>query len=85
MSVSRRRFLTWMGGASLGTAIGRKAYAGTQKEFKGYPDSITEAKAWRVEKQVTGSAAQAPVQTTSTQVPVESSFNEVPGSDDLPF
>lgn len=29
-----------MGGASLGTAIGRKAYAGTQKEFKGYPDSM---------------------------------------------
>lgn len=46
---------------------------------------FTEAKAWRVEKQVTGSAAQAPVHTTSPQVPVESSFNEVPGSDDLPF
>jgi formate dehydrogenase iron-sulfur subunit len=40
MSVSRRRFLTWMGGASLGTAVGRKAYAGTNKEFKGYPDSM---------------------------------------------
>ena len=40
MSVSRRRFLTWMGGASLGTAVGRKAYAGTHKEFKGYPDSM---------------------------------------------
>ncbi len=46
---------------------------------------FTEAKAWRVEKQVTVSAAQAPVQTSPPQVPVESSFNEVPGSDDLPF
>ncbi len=46
---------------------------------------FTEAKAWRVEKQVTGSAAQVPVQTSPPQVPVESSFNEVPGSDDLPF
>ncbi|AQU99995.1 MULTISPECIES: sulfate respiration complex iron-sulfur protein HmcB [Desulfococcus] len=40
MSVSRRRFLTWMGGASFATAVGRKAHAGTNKEFKGYPDSM---------------------------------------------
>jgi len=40
MSVSRRRFLTWMGGASLATAVGQKAYAGTTKEFEGYPDSL---------------------------------------------
>lgn len=46
---------------------------------------FTEAKAWRVEKQGAGSTAATPIQTSTTQVPIESSFNEVPGADDLPF
>jgi len=46
---------------------------------------FTEAKAWRVEKQGAGSTAAAPIQTNSPQVPIESSFNEAPGADDLPF
>lgn len=39
MSVSRRRFLAWMGGASVGATVGRRAYAGSQKNFEGYPES----------------------------------------------
>lgn len=40
MSVSRRKFLAWMGGASLSTALGKRAYAGSTKHFEGYPDSM---------------------------------------------
>lgn len=39
MSVSRRKFLAWMGGASLGATVGRRSFAGSQKEFEGYPES----------------------------------------------
>lgn len=46
---------------------------------------FTEAKAWRVEKQTAGSTTSAPIQTSSPQVPVEPSFNEPAGADDLPF
>jgi len=40
MSVSRRKFLAWMGGAGLSTAVGKKAFAGSNKHFEGYPDSF---------------------------------------------
>lgn len=41
MSVSRRKFLAWMGGAGLSTAaVGKKAFAGAQKPFEGYPESM---------------------------------------------
>ena len=40
MSVSRRKFLAWMGGAGLSTTIGSKAFAATQKHFEGYPESM---------------------------------------------
>lgn len=40
MSVSRRKFLAWMGGAGLSTVVGTKAHAGSNKLFKGYPDSM---------------------------------------------
>ncbi|MEE4357801.1 MAG: 4Fe-4S dicluster domain-containing protein [Desulfococcaceae bacterium] len=40
MSVSRRKFLAWMGGAGLSTAVGRKAFAASNKHFEGYPDSF---------------------------------------------
>ncbi len=40
MSISRRKFLAWMGGAGLGTAVGKKAGAATTKHFKGYPGSM---------------------------------------------
>lgn len=39
MSVSRRKFLGWMGAAGLSTAFGRPAYA-AKKHFKGHPDSF---------------------------------------------
>ena len=39
MSVSRRRFLAWMGGAGVGATVGKRAYAGSQKNFEGYPES----------------------------------------------
>ena len=40
MSVSRRKFLAWMGGASVSAAVGGKAYAATTKSFDGYPGSM---------------------------------------------
>ena len=39
MSISRRKFLGWMGAAGLSTASGRPAYA-AKRHFKGYPDSF---------------------------------------------
>lgn len=41
MSVSRRKFLAWMGGASLSaTALGSRANAASGKHLKGYPGSF---------------------------------------------
>ncbi len=40
MSISRRKFLGWMGAAGLAGAAGTKARAASNKTFKGYPDSI---------------------------------------------
>lgn len=39
MSISRRKFLGWIGAAGLGTALGGTARSATTKHFKGYPDS----------------------------------------------
>ncbi len=39
MSISRRKFLGWMGAAGLSTALGSKAKAASTKHFEGYPDS----------------------------------------------
>jgi len=39
MSISRRKFLGWMGAAGLGTAFGTSAHAAANKHFKGYPES----------------------------------------------
>lgn len=39
MSISRRKFLGWIGAAGLSTALGGTARAATTKHFKGYPDS----------------------------------------------
>ncbi len=40
MSISRRKFLGWMGAAGLASAVGSTAKAASNKEFKGYPDSM---------------------------------------------
>ncbi len=40
MSISRRKFLGWMGAAGLASAVGTTARAASNKEFKGYPDSM---------------------------------------------
>jgi len=40
MSISRRKFLGWVGAAGLSTTIGKSAVAATNKHFKGYPDSF---------------------------------------------
>ena len=40
MSISRRKFLGWMGAAGLSTAFGSSAHAAANKHFKGYPDSL---------------------------------------------
>ena len=40
MSISRRKFLGWVGAAGLSTTIGKSAAAATNKHFKGYPDSF---------------------------------------------
>jgi len=39
MSISRRKFLGWLGAAGMGTAMGKTARAATNKDFSGYPDS----------------------------------------------
>jgi Fe-S-cluster-containing dehydrogenase component len=40
MSISRRKFLGWVGAAGLSTAFGKSASAATQKHFTGYPNSF---------------------------------------------
>ncbi len=39
MSISRRKFLGWMGAAGAATMVGKTATASTNKEFPGYPGS----------------------------------------------
>ena len=39
MSISRRKFLGWLGAAGFGTALGTSARAASNKHFGGYPDS----------------------------------------------
>lgn len=39
MSISRRKFLGWLGAAGMGTAMGKTASAASNKDFSGYPDS----------------------------------------------
>ncbi|MGB5986515.1 MAG: 4Fe-4S dicluster domain-containing protein [Desulfobacterales bacterium] len=40
MSISRRKFLGWVGAAGAGVAAGRPARAATTHEFEGYPDAM---------------------------------------------
>jgi Fe-S-cluster-containing dehydrogenase component len=40
MSISRRKFLGWMGAAGLSTAFGGSVHAASNKRFEGYPDSL---------------------------------------------
>ncbi|UCD82615.1 MAG: 4Fe-4S dicluster domain-containing protein [Desulfobacterales bacterium] len=39
MSISRRKFLGWLGAAGLGTALGKTAGAASNKHFTGFPQS----------------------------------------------
>jgi len=39
MSISRRKFLGWLGAAGFGTALGNTAHAASNKHFDGYPNS----------------------------------------------
>ena len=39
MSISRRKFLGWLGAAGVGTALGNTARAASNKQFDGYPNS----------------------------------------------
>ena len=39
MTLSRRKFLGWIGAAGMGTLVGKKAQAAANKQFKGYPQS----------------------------------------------
>lgn len=40
MSISRRKFLGWVGAAGLSTVLSRPASAATTKHFEGYPNSL---------------------------------------------
>ena len=40
MSISRRKFLGWLGAAGLGATLGTPANAASNKEFEGYVDSV---------------------------------------------
>ena len=39
MSITRRKFLGWLGVAGVGTAVGKSARAATGGQFKGYPNA----------------------------------------------
>ncbi len=41
MSISRRRFLAWIGAAGISTTLGSRASASSTKEFKGYQGSLS--------------------------------------------
>ena len=40
MTISRRKFLGWLGAAGMSTAFGKSAAAATREHFTGYPDSF---------------------------------------------
>jgi Fe-S-cluster-containing dehydrogenase component len=40
MSITRRRFLGWLGAATAGTTLGKTASAASNKHFGGYPNSM---------------------------------------------
>jgi len=40
MSISRRKFLGWLGAAAAGTTLGNTAKAASNKHFSGYPNSM---------------------------------------------
>jgi Fe-S-cluster-containing dehydrogenase component len=40
MSISRRKFLGWIGAAGVGSTLGKSAFAGGGKHFEGHPDSF---------------------------------------------
>jgi Fe-S-cluster-containing dehydrogenase component len=40
MSVSRRKFLKWIGAAGLGSTVGKSVFAAGSKHFEGYPNSL---------------------------------------------
>lgn len=40
MSISRRKFLGWVGAAGMSTVFGKSAAAATKEHFTGYPDSF---------------------------------------------
>jgi Fe-S-cluster-containing dehydrogenase component len=40
MSISRRKFLGWLGAATAGTTLGKTANAASNKHFSGYPNSM---------------------------------------------
>ncbi|MDA8139546.1 MAG: 4Fe-4S dicluster domain-containing protein [Desulfobacteraceae bacterium] len=40
MSISRRKFLGWVGAAGVGTVVARSAHASGNKHFEGYPGSF---------------------------------------------
>jgi formate dehydrogenase iron-sulfur subunit len=40
MSISRRKFLCWIGAAGLGSVVGKSALAAGNKHFEGYPGSF---------------------------------------------
>ena len=40
MSISRRKFLGWIGAAGLGSALGKSAFAAGSKHFEGHPGSL---------------------------------------------
>ncbi|MDJ0911967.1 MAG: 4Fe-4S dicluster domain-containing protein [Desulfobacterales bacterium] len=40
MSISRRKFLGWIGAAGFGMTVGKTARAASNKHFSGYPDSM---------------------------------------------
>jgi Fe-S-cluster-containing dehydrogenase component len=40
MTISRRKFLGWIGAAGMGITLGKSAHGATNQDFKGYPNSL---------------------------------------------
>lgn len=40
MTISRRKFLGWIGAAGMGLTVGKSAHAAANKDFRGYPNSF---------------------------------------------
>ncbi len=54
MSITRRKFLGWLGAAAAGTTLAKTAHATSNKHFTGYPNSMLKQAFYRLSEQYGG-------------------------------